>query len=256
MTAMPKFLIIGAQKAGTTAAARNLSLHPDISVFSGTTEFGQKEIEFFNQHWEMGIHWYTSHFHDRQDMIGEKTSELLHRKICHERMFKTNSHFKKVVLLRSPVDRAYSQWRMAALHKGDELETFEYVVERERVVLDDKNFREHFYRCVSAGMSCWREGYVLKGMYAEQLDSLFTWFPRDQVWIGVSEQIRSNPANVYATLFDFLGVRRLELNFADHFVGRQSPPMSARVRSLLCDIYREPNERLFSMLNVDIPEWK
>ena len=123
----PDFLIIGAQKAGTTALARNLALHPEISVFSGKTEFGQKEIEFFNQHWEMGAYWYASHFQNTAAMVGEKTAELLHRKICHERMFQTNPEFKLIVLLRSPVERAYSQWRMAALHKRDEPDGFESV---------------------------------------------------------------------------------------------------------------------------------
>ena len=255
MAAIPDFLIVGAQKAGTTSAARNLSLHPEINMFCGTTEFGQKEIEFFNQHWEMGISWYASHFQKSAAMVGEKTAELLHRLICHERMCRTNSRFKLVVLLRSPVDRAYSQWKMAALHKRDESEGFEAVVERELATLDDNSVKERIYNCSDAGVSCWREGYLLKGMYAEQLDSLFKWFSKKQVWIGISEQLRRNPAIVYADMFDFLGVSCFKSDFAEHFVGPPCPPMSARMRSLLRDIYRRPNERLFSMLDTDITDW-
>jgi hypothetical protein len=254
--AIPNFVIIGAQKAGTTAMARNLALHPEISMFSGTTEYGQKELEFFNQHWEMGISWYASHFQSSAVCVGEKTAELLHRTICHERMFLTNPNFKLVVLLRSPVDRAYSQWKMAALHKRDEDAGFESVVEREFAILDDKKVRERIYNCSPSGVSCWREGYLLKGMYAEQLQSIFNWFPKKQVWIGVSERIRCTPANAYTALFGFLGVRPFSADFALHFVGRPSPPMSERMRSLLCEIYRGPNEQLYSMLDADIPEWK
>jgi hypothetical protein len=256
MPTIPNFVIIGAQKAGTTAAVRNLSLHPEISVFSGTTEYGQKEIEFFNQHWEMGISWYASQFERSATIVGEKTAELLHRKICHERMFQTNADFKLVVLLRSPVERAYSQWKMAALHKGDEIDGFEAMVEREVAILDDSSYKERFYSCSRAGMSCWREGYLLKGMYAEQLQSLYSWFSKKQVLIVISEQIRCNPANAYAKICEFLGVRQFDGEFAEHFVGRPHPSMSARMRSLLCEVYRTPNEQLYSMLDTDVPEWK
>jgi hypothetical protein len=257
MATIPKFVIAGAQKAGTTAVARNLSLHPQINVFSGTTEFGQKEIEFFNQHWDMGISWYASHFQETSAaMVGEKTAELLHRKICHERMFQTNSEFKLIVLLRSPPDRAYSQWKMAALHKGDEVDAFETVVERELATLDDKMLAEQVYNCSSGAVSCWREGYLLKGMYAEQLDSLLKWFPRKQVWVGISERLRSNPDKAYADMYDFLGVDPFKVDFTEHFIGRPAPPMSARMRSLLRDIYREPNQRLFSMLDLEITDWR
>ncbi len=56
------FLIVGAQKAGTTAAAFNLNLHQQVDVFRGVTKFNQYEIEFFNQHWGEGVEWYQSHF--------------------------------------------------------------------------------------------------------------------------------------------------------------------------------------------------
>jgi len=83
---MINFLIVGAQKAGTTAAAYNLNLHPRVSVFDGTTEFGQREIEFFNQHWDKGIPWYLGHFEGLIGIRGEKTAELLHRTACHARI--------------------------------------------------------------------------------------------------------------------------------------------------------------------------
>ena len=253
---IPHFIIIGAQKAGTTALARNLALHPEISVFSGVTEFGQKEIEFFNQHWEMGASWYASHFQNTSAMVGEKTAELLHRTICHERLFQTNPQLKLIVLLRSPVERAYSQWKMAALHKRDEPNEFAFVIDRELATRGDNSVREAFYNCLPSRSSCWREGYVLKGMYAEQLRSLWSWFPKNQVFIGISEQIRKDPARVYARILAFLGVPYCELDFQEHFVGPASPPMSSKIRSLLRDTYRIPNERLFSMLGGEPPEWQ
>lgn len=260
MTTIPQFLIIGGQKCGTTAAARNLSLHPNVNIFAGVTDYGQKEIEFFNQHWDRGIDWYSSHFRMAEDssnvLHGEKTAELFHRTICHERMFATNPQFKLIVFLRSPVERAYSQWKMAALHKGDETEGFHSVVERELNSVNEDHYRQEFYSCADTGLSCWREGYLLKGMYAEQLESLLNWFPREQVFISISERSRANMEKSYSEIFDFLKLPPFVAPFAEHFVGKPSRTMSSQTRTLLSELYQAPNERLFSLIGEEIPEWK
>ena len=256
MAALPDFVIIGGQKCGTTAAARNLSLHPRIEVFRGVTKNGQKnEIEYFNQHWEKGAAWYASHFEAAEMVQGEKTAELLHRTVCHERMFETSPHLKLIVFLRSPVERAYSQWKMAALHKGDESDDFDTVVAREMLLLSDARYREEFYSCRDSGISCWREGYLLKGMYAEQLESLYKWFPKDHVFVAISERIRSSMAEGYSQIFEFLGLESCAAEFLEHFLGKPGPPMSPRARSLLSDLYKTPTERLFSLLGEEVPEW-
>lgn len=254
-TMLPNFLIVGAQKAGTTAAARNLALHPSVSIYTGTTEYGQKELEFFNQHWERGISWYSRHFESSAALHGEKTAELLHRTICHRRMHETNPRFKLIVLLRSPIERAYSQWKMATFTKGDESDTFDVAIRRELESLSDAKSREMFYNCCPSGKSNWREGYLMKGMYAEQLDSLYQWFPKRQVLVVVSERIRENLATGYNAFFDFLGLSPVKANFLEHYVGREAPPMNAETRRLILRVYREPNEKLFSLLGMSIPEW-
>lgn len=252
---LPNFLIVGAQKAGTTAAIRNLSLHPNIWVFSGTTDYGQKEVEYFNQHWHRGNEWYKSNFPDSECLIGEKTAELLHRTVCHRRMYKTNPDFKLVVLLRNPVDRAYSQWKMAALRKGDEDRTFRDVIETEAEILRSFQARKQFYRCAPNGVSCWREGYLLKGMYSDQLKSLYTFFSKHQVFIGISERIRKDTKKGYNEIFNFLGLPHLEADFKEYFVGEEYGKMSGELRQYLNEMYRRPNEELFHHLGFNVPEW-
>lgn len=251
----PHFIIIGAQKAGTTAAIRNLSLHPNISVFRGVTEYGQKEVEFFNQHWERGIGWYESHFPPSQNLVGEKTAELFHRTICHRRMFETNPGFKLILLLRNPVERAYSQWKMAALWKKDETEQFGEVVARGIEALSDSRARNAFYTCSATGRSPWREGYILKGMYAEQLRSLLQWFPSRSIYIAVSERLRRHPEIEYQRLLAFLEVEGRPLDTRDHFLSPPAPPMPDHIVAQLTTVYRGPNDDLFSLLGQEIPEW-
>lgn len=49
---MPDFLIVGAQKAGTTSVVANLNKHPDVFVAN--------ELHFFDLYYEFGDEWYTS----------------------------------------------------------------------------------------------------------------------------------------------------------------------------------------------------
>lgn len=251
----PDFIIVGAQKAGTTAAARNLDLHPSISMFRGVTCFGQKEIEFFNQHWNMGGDWYRSHFDGSNRLLGEKTAELLHRTICHHRMHLTCPDAKLVVILRSPVERAFSQWRMAVFHKGDEQRSFEEVIEHEMRQIDDPQYLDHFSECCEGETSTWRQGYVLKGMYARQLKSLLGFFPSSQVLVLIAEKILCNMDAEYAKLMEFLGVDVLRLAFDRHFVGKPYQEMPSTTRRLLQTFYRGHNERLFEMIGYEAPGW-
>jgi len=254
---LPDFIICGGQKCGTTAAARNLALHPEVSVFRGLTKAGQKnEIEFYNQHWDKGLDWYLSHFKAGGTIQGEKTAELLHRTVCHGRMSSINPALKIIVFLRSPAERAYSQWRMAALHKGDETDDFDTVVRNELNHIDDSTYRTNFYNCIVSEKACWREGYLLKGMYAEQLKSLFMWFPRDQVHVAIAERVRLQMATSYAKIYEFLGASPFVAEYDEHFVGKAAAPMSAATKSLLKSLYRQPNEELFSMIGYEVHEWK
>lgn len=252
---LPNFIIIGAQKAGTTAAARNLSLHPQVQVFSGTTEYGQKEIEYFNQHWHRGNDWYASHFSKGPHINGEKTAELLHRTICHSRMHSVNPNFKIIVLLRNPIDRAYSQWKMATFSKHDEDATFNEVVNQELALFEAPEATESFYACNVTNKTCWREGYIQKGMYAFQLASLFRWFPRKQVHIAISERILKSMASEYNSMYRFLGVTPFVASYREHFVSKSSVPLSRRMRDKLKMIYTQPNRELFNLLGTEIQEW-
>ena len=252
---MIDFIIIGAQKGGTTAAAFNLNKHPEISVFSNVTEYGQYEIEFFNQHWERGERWYFEQLPKSKRIVGEKTAELLHRMICHERIFKVQPNVKLIVILRSPIYRAYSQWRMAVFTKKDETRSFEEVIFAEYKMLEKKSFKEDFYNCKEKEISCWREGYIVKGFYYEQLQNLIKYFPLDNIHIAISERVYNNKTLEYNKIFNFLKVNSLNIEFENKFIGKTTEAMSNKVYNKLKLIYEKPNQELFNLLGYRIEEW-
>lgn len=252
---MIDFIIIGAQKAGTTAAAYNLNLHPDLSVFSGVTEYGQREIEFFNQHWERGADWYLSHLDPVKKLRGEKTAELLHRTICHPRIYSVNPNVKLIVLLRSPIERSFSQWKMAVCNKKDEVRSFSEVILDEISKIDMEEYKSHFYSCRERKVSNWREGYVLKSFYYEQLVSLFRFFRRENVYIAISEKIKANMKSEYNKIFRFLEVDDFIDVFEEKFVCSNNLTMHQRDYNNLKDLFKKQNEKLFGLLGYEIKEW-
>lgn len=109
----PRFLIIGAQKAGTTSLFDYLSHHPYL------VPSRQKEVCFFSNDelYQKGEAWYHSHFPMpyrvlKGSLAYEATPEYLFYPQCPERIFQYNAGMKLIIILRDPVERAYSAWNM------------------------------------------------------------------------------------------------------------------------------------------------
>src|SRR5205085_11659362 len=134
----------------------------------GLTKFQEREIGFFDRHWIEGPDWYFAHFKANESrVVGEKTAELLHRMVAHRRMFQVIPNTKLIVLLREPVSRAYSQWRMAMRPRWGESRTFRRAVEDELHHLRDNRWVASFYGANDRGRPPWCQGYVVKGFYSE-----------------------------------------------------------------------------------------
>lgn len=251
------FIIIGAQKGGTTSAAYNLNLHPDIEIFNGLTKFNQREIEFFNQHWTEGLDWYKSHFNYSKMLTGEKTAELLHRTICHERMKKVIPNAKLLILLRCPIERAFSQWKMASKPNWNEKRSFEEIVWQEINSIRSKDYIDKFNKCANNNLvDSWREGYLLKGLYVLQIKHLYEYFPKENIHISISERVRNNMKTEYNRIFNFLGLNGFNGDFHEKFVSSSKTEMSFIIRNELINFYKPFTSELYKLLGYSIPEWE
>jgi hypothetical protein len=92
------FLIIGAQKAGTTALGRNLNKHPEIYV--------KNECQFFTFCWGYGVDWYRQQLQSTRRLIGEKTPEIIYCDDCATRVQEVCPNAKFILCLRDPVARS------------------------------------------------------------------------------------------------------------------------------------------------------
>ena len=237
--APPDFLILGAQKAGTMAAVKNLNKHPELFVL--------KEPHFFDLAWHSrSVSSYLRQFSNTGKRVrGEKTPELIYVDDCAPRIKQVCPDAKFVLFLRDPVKRAFSAWNMNINRKTEEL-PFDACVKRNLDNLTE--FRSH-------GTAEYH--YVQRGFYMDQIERWLRVFPdRSRLLVVIAEHARASPAREYKRIYEFLGVRAdTQLELEDEHVGAYAKPMSAAVRARLQREYRPHNERLFAWLGFRISEW-
>lgn len=189
------FIIAGTQKGGTTALHAYLRDEPGVSM-SAT-----KELHFFDdetQDWarpDYGA--YHAAFEPADGRLrGEATPIYLYWPNSLERMAAYNPALKIILMLRDPVQRAWSHWKMEYA-RGAEREPFAWCIrEGRRRLLDVEPWGFH------------REfSYVERGFYGEQLERLYGLFPREQVLILRDTDLLDSPATAMAQVREFLGLK-------------------------------------------------
>lgn len=177
---LPTFLGIGVARGGTTWLHTLLSGHPD--VFMPTR---RKEVRYFDRHHDEGLDWYASFFcpsteASRYAAIGEISPQYFYCDACPKRIEAAIPDAKLLVMLRHPVDRAYS-------HYG-------FVVQR-------RNFHGSFEDFLAA-----RPTMLEKGFYSRSLDRYLDHFDRERILVLVFERaVRDDGASKRA-LADFLNL--------------------------------------------------
>ena len=252
---MPDFLIIGAQKCGTTSLYTYLEQHPCvIPAF-------RKELNFFDLGFGRGTIWYRAYFPtlfykqqiekvNRQNAItGEATPQYLFHPLAPERVATTLPNIKLIVLLRNPVDRAYSHYNHEKV-RGRESLSFEDAMkaEKERLrkekekMLEDKNYQCLEYLYFS---------YLSRGIYVEQLKNWMNFFPKEQFLILKYEDFVDDPPGVFKQVLDFLKLPTWKLKEYKAFnAGKYSSGMNTTTRNRLIDYFEPHNEQLYQLLGM------
>jgi hypothetical protein len=247
---LPDYLIIGTQRGGTTSLYEHLVRHPRIPRAL------TKEVRFFDVEFDRGLTWYRSHFPTqmykwaREQMgqsmvVGEATPDYMFDPRVPERVATTLPDVKLVVLLRNPVDRAYSHyWHQVS--RGFEQLPFEEAIQRETdrtrrygVEAPDSFERHH-------------HSYLARGIYADQLNMWLDVFARDRFFIEASENLFREPARVVGDLFHFLGLPDHPYGSFPVLNANSSGRMQASTYENLTAYFRPHNERLYEILGSDL----
>jgi hypothetical protein len=244
---LPDFLIIGAQKAGTTALYAYLRWHPGIT---GPTF---KEVSFFDRHYARGEQWYRAHLPARTGsrLVGEASPSYLFHPLAPERVAAVIPDARLIAILRDPVDRAFSHYQHE-VSLGREPLSFEEALDREEERLSgevDRMIREPSY----FSHAWWNYTYAARGLYADQLERWFETFPREQLLVLISEEMLDDPAATYARVLEFLGADQHALNSYPRIFSREYGAMAGATRNRLQNFFAEPNRRLASLLGRELP---
>ena len=252
---LPDFLVIGAQKAGTTALYAYLRWHPGIGGPSW------KEVSFFDRHWRRGEAWYRGHFpnslrtwlaqrsNGRPLLIGEASPSYVFHPLAPERVREVVPDVRLIVLLRNPIDRAYSHYQHEVA-LGREPLPFEKALDAE-----EERMRGEVERMTSDpsyfSYVWWNYTYAARGRYAEQLERWFAVFPREQLLVVSSADLDDRPGETYGETLAFIGVAPHELGSYPRLFRREYSAMGPETRERLAAYYAEPNRQLYELLGRD-----
>ena len=258
---LPDFLIAGASRCGSTSLHYVLRQHP--AIFSALLP--RKEVRYFDLAYQHGPAWYRSHFPftayarlaaraaGTAPVAFESTPNYMFHPLAPARIARDLPGVKLLVLVRDPVERAYS----AHAHQvgyGFETESFERALE-----LEDERLEGEVERTLAdpaySSRTLYHNAHRARGHYADQLDRLEQLFGRDRIHVIDSGDFFADPGPVYDRVLDFLNLPHRGYPVFRPENARPRSPMPPSVRAALEDHYQPYDERLTAWLGRE-PSWR
>jgi hypothetical protein len=189
------FLVSGAQKSGTTALDTYLREHPEICMAK------HKEVHFFDRekyfmHPAVNYRHYHSFFNpDHPGQIqGETTPSYMYLYAAPRRIWEYNPGMKLIIILRNPIERAFSHWNMQRVRGIEKLNFMDALLAEEN------------RRFSSRPLQNKRFSYLDRGFYSEQIRRFRAFFPANQILLLRNRTLRHSSGTVLKEIAEFLGI--------------------------------------------------
>lgn len=252
---LPDFLIVGAQKAGTTSLLYYLSQHPDVYVSP------LKEINYFNLEIHRPLNEYRHYFPLQIERLfrknlkaGEATPDYMIYRQVPEAIAKVLPDVKIIMLLRNPADRVFS-------HYGHNL-----MMKREWLSLEDALKYEDIrtgkdyidiYKCKKDAIKNYSNyNYKARGIYYEQIVWFLQYFDKSNLLVLQSEAFFNNPLQSVNETLRFMGLTELTSLHAEPQNQQQvKVEKNETLRNELIEYYKPYNEKLFALIEKRF-DWK
>jgi hypothetical protein len=261
----PTAICIGAQKCGTSAFHAYFERHAEVAVSR------EKEIDFFccDALYDRGFNFYHSHFPTRLPRrAGVKGLDVTPgylggAKRAARRIHAYNPKMKLIVLLRDPVERAFSAWKMYIRLCDHDRHWFQTWMCRCAGQCDDGAFqpRSHFgvdfLADVREEIEALQRGKVLEmpivqlSLYASYLRHYTSLFPESQILFIRSERMREDPGGELSRACEFMGVAPFPsgTEFTPYFEGGYSDACPGAALDLLRSFFADDQVELAGMLS-------
>lgn len=243
---LPEFLLIGAKRGGTTSMWRYLAEHDGVLNLFPRPE-NIKGTYYFDENYARGERWYRSHFptvaartlaarrFGHPVVAGESTPYYLYHPLAPRRARALVPDALIVVVLRDPVERAFSHFKERRSNHTETLSFTEAIdLEPARLngeearILEDRGYISFSHR---------HSSYLDQGRYAPMLERWFDAFGRERVLVEISEEMYADPQTSVDRVTDRLGLPRRSLRHPEQHNAEPDesldPAVRARLRELL-----------------------
>jgi sulfotransferase family protein len=239
------FIVAGAQKSGTTALHYFLEQHPQIALPD------KQELHFFDDEdlFAKGANYDLLHdsFKPTRNSVvaGENTPAYIYWKPSIERIWNYNKQIKLILLLRNPIERAFSHWNMQRERGFDALDFLDAIraeADRQREALPFQSRRF---------------SYVDRGLYSVQLERVFKFFPREQIKVIKFEDFRKEQSATMTSIFRFIGVESWKnIRNKERNPIRYQREITDKESRFLYDLFKSDIDQLEKLLDWDCSDWK
>ena len=268
---LPSFLILGGSRSGNTSLFAYLTEHPNIMPGS------LKAFFFFQYFTNNKTSFYRSQFPiKRKNLITcDSTSSYFVHPLIPARVHKLLPSAKLIVILRNPVERAYSEFHYTVALGLELTENFEDVIKSELKRIEIGNKKPEL-KIENTNYNHFAFSHLRDGLYVQHLERWLKFFPNEQLLVLHTKDLSTNFDNTLAKTFEFLNLpkyqieSRIEKNKIDKvrpiggherniyknidsktrtlFNVQNYPEMKSETRKFLQDFFRPHNEKLFEMI--------
>lgn len=266
---LPDFIIIGAQKSGTSSLHYYLSKHPDLSASI------PKETHYFDRYvnHNYSLDWYKSHFYTRpfrQLLYFESTPNYIYSERVAEQLASLVPQIKLILILREPVSRSYSAWNMyKSFFEKNEI----YKIQKEQYPGEESTIYKYLYKnrnsfpsfidaikieeeLIKIGKDK-EPAIIRRGFYAEQIKHYLKYFDRDQILILGFKELFKNVSGCLEKVYDFLEIKSIDTSHIEKERKNSRSydrNISRREREYVQEIFIDHNNSLFALLGFK-PQW-
>jgi hypothetical protein len=206
---LPDFVILGGQRCGTSSMYKYLGRHPQIAPSL------RKETEYFSIDYDKGEAWYRAHFplsarrttarlRGRRLVTFEATPDYLFDPRAPQRLADVLPDAKLIIMLRDPVERAFSHYHHNVRLGLEDLSFREAVAAEDARIADDLTAMS--LNPLDRVRDLRNYSYVSRGHYGEQIARWFDLFDRDRFLFIIAEDFFEHPGNSLHALEAFVGV--------------------------------------------------
>ena len=237
----PNFIIIGTIKGGTSSLYNYICNHPQVLPAI------QKEVHFFDTHFNKGIDWYLAHFPEiptnKNLLTGEASPNYMYFKQAAKRLFNYFPNTKLILVLRNPIDRVVSHYYMEKRH-GQHGRSLEEVIAKEKTILKKMENNPK----ANAKLLEPARGYLSFSLYVYFLKKWIKFFPKERFLILQSEEMYERPEATMKQVFEFLELPDYQINEYRKYCPGSYSPIDKNTRETLSELFRPHNQRLENYL--------